>query len=233
MSTKIKNYIFILSLKIAKKWGLKNVNKMLPKFYFVKLFVAILNDKIKIWCHIFVDFFDIFINKKTQRNRIKINENIFTHDKIRFYWHFLTSEENTILTPEIRQLFSTFFASFFGPFLAFFNDEMESFRVVLTPYITKPQLLKIVLIFSKVFFLKKNVKAAYQLIFKFSINYSMIYFFYAYKKHFIFWLFKWKFKGDFWSSFDIFSRKYLFLTPIFESFLESPFVSVFNVKINI
>ena len=80
---------------------------------------------------------------------------------------------------------------------------------------------------------RKNVKIAYQIIFKFSINYPMIYFFYAYKKHFIFWLFKWKFKGDFWSSFDIFSRKYLFLTPIFESFLESPFVSVFNVKINI
>jgi len=48
MSTKIRNYMIILPMKIAKKWSLKNVKKMLPRFYFVKLFVAILNDKIKI-----------------------------------------------------------------------------------------------------------------------------------------------------------------------------------------
>ncbi len=80
---------------------------------------------------------------------------------------------------------------------------------------------------------RKNVKIAYQIIFKFSVNYFMIYFFYAYKKHFIFWLFKWKFKGNFWSSFDIFSRKCVFFRPLYESFLESPFVSIFNGKINI
>ena len=88
---------------------------------------------------------------------------------------------------------------------------------------------------KKVFFIKirKNVKIAYQIIFKFSINYPMIYFFYAYKKHFIFWLFKWKFKGNFLSSFDIFSRKCVFFRPLFESFLESLFWVNLNGEINI
>jgi len=48
MSTKIRNYIFILPMIIAKKWGLKNVKKMLPTFYFVTLLLPIFNDKIKI-----------------------------------------------------------------------------------------------------------------------------------------------------------------------------------------
>jgi len=37
---------------------------MLPKFYFVTLFFAIFNDKIKILCLIFIDFLTFFLTKK-------------------------------------------------------------------------------------------------------------------------------------------------------------------------